>query len=70
MPPPNEESGPLAENTPLTGYEPNRPDDFHFSEAAEIFFRDESSDAVPSYLIDAELDDETIGKALLSPLFN
>ena len=26
-------------------------------------------DAVPSYLCDAELDDETIGKALSSPLF-
>ena len=34
-----------------------------------MIFRDESSDAVPSYLCDAELDAETIGKALSSPLF-
>ena len=67
--PPTEESGPLAENTPLTGYEPKLPDDFHYSETTEIFFRDESSDTVPSYLFDAELDDETIGRALSSPLF-
>ena len=67
--PPNGESGPLAEFTPPTGYEPKLPDDFHFSETTEIIFRDESSDAVPSYLIDAELDDETIGRALSSPLF-
>ena len=34
-----------------------------------MIFRDESSDAVHSYLFDAELDDEIIGKALSSPLF-
>ena len=67
--PPNEESGPLAENTPLTGYEPKLPDDFHYSETTEIIFQEQSSDAVPSYLIDAELDDETISRALSSPLF-
>ena len=67
--PPTEESGPLAENTPLTGYEPNIPDDFHYSETTEIFFQEQSSDTVPSYLFDAELDDETIGRALSSPLF-
>ena len=69
-PSPNEESGNLAELTPLTGYEPKLLDDFHYSETTEIIFRDESSDkdAVPSHLFDAELDDETIGKAL-SPLF-
>ena len=67
--PPNEESGPLAENTPLTGYEPNIPDDFHYSETVEIFFQEQSSDAVRSYLFDTELDDETIGRALSSPLF-
>ena len=43
-----EESGPLAENAPLTGYEPNILDDFHYSETAEIFFQVQSSDAVPS----------------------
>ena len=68
-PPPNEESGPLAENTPLTGYAPKLPDDFHHSETTEIIFQEQSSDAVPSHLFDAELDDETIGKALSSPLF-
>ena len=67
--PPNEESGPLAENTPLTGYEPKLPYDFHHSETTEIIFQEQSSDAVPSYLLDAELDDETIGRSLYSPLF-
>ena len=54
-----------------SGYEPSLPGDFHYSETTEIFFffRDESSDAEPSYLCDAELDDETIGKELSSPLF-
>ena len=48
---------PLGENTPLTGYEPNIPDDFHYSDTTEIFFYEQSSDGVPSYLFDAELDD-------------
>ena len=43
------------------------PSYFHHSETTEIFFRDESSDTVPLYLFDAELDDETIGRALSSP---
>ena len=42
---------------------------FHCSETTEIFFQEQSSDTVPSYLFDAELDDETIGKALSSTLF-
>ena len=56
---------------PLTGYEPNVLDDFHYSEATEMIFQDESGniDTEPSYLCDAELDDEIIGKALSSPLF-
>ena len=54
---PNEESGPLANNTLLTGYEPNLFDDFHYS------------DTILSHLHDAELSDETIGRALSSPLF-
>ena len=66
---PNEESGPLANNAPLTGYEPNILDDFHDSETTEILLQEQSSDAVPSYLHDAELSDETIGRALSSPLF-
>ena len=67
--PPTEESGPLAENAPLTGYEPNILDDFHYSETTEIFFHGQSSDTLPSYLFDTELSDETIGRALSSPLF-
>ena len=60
---------PLAEYTPPTGYEPKLPDDFHFSETTEMIFQEEPSDAVPSCLFDAELDDETIGWALSSTLF-
>ena len=37
--PPNEESVPLAENTPLTGYEPKLPDDFHYSETTSPLSR-------------------------------
>ena len=48
--PPTEESGPLANKTPLTGYEPNILDDFHYSETTEIFFQEQSSDTMPSYL--------------------
>ena len=56
---------------PLTGYEPNVLDDFHYSESSAMIFQDESGDidTEPSYWCDAELDDETIGKALSSPLF-
>ena len=42
----NEESGPLAENTPLAGYDVL--DDFHYSETTEIFFQAQSSDTAPS----------------------
>ena len=56
---------------PPTGYEPNVLDDFHYSETSEMIFQDESGDidTEPSFLCDAELDDETIGNALSSPLF-
>ena len=56
---------------PLTDCEPNVLDDFHYSETSAMIFQDESSDidTEPSYSCDAELDDETIGKALSSPLF-
>ena len=57
---PNEESGPLANNAPLTGYEPNFFDDYHFSETTEIFIQESSSDTIPSYLHDAEISDDTI----------
>ena len=68
---PNEEYCPLAIFPPPTGYEPNVLDDFHYSETTEMIFQEESSDTdtEPSYLCDAELDDETIGKAPSSPLF-
>ena len=61
----------MAIYNPLTGYEPNVLDDFHYSETSAMIFQDESGDihTEPSYLCDAELDDETIGKALSSPLF-
>ena len=67
--PPSEESGPLANNAPLTGYEPNLFDDFHYSETTEIFLQEKPSDTTLSYLHDAEISDDTIGRALSSPLF-
>ena len=67
--PPTEESGLLANNARLTGYEPKILDDFRYSETTEIFFQEQSSDTMPSYLLDAELSNETIGRALSSPLF-
>ena len=51
------------------GMSPKFFDDYHFSETTEIFIQEQSSDTVPSYLHDAELSDETIGRALSSPLF-
>ena len=70
-PSPYEEYCPLAIYQPPTGYEPKLRDDFHYSETTERTFQEESGDidTEPSYLSDAELDDETIGKALSSPLF-
>ena len=65
----NEESGPLVNNAPLTGYEPNSFDDYHHSETAEIFIQESSSDTRPSYLHDSEISDDTSGRALSSPLF-
>ena len=61
----------MATYHPLTGYEPNVLDDFHYSETSVMIFQDDSGDidTEPSYSCDAELDDETIGKALSSPLF-
>ena len=61
--------GPLVNNAPLTGYEPNFFDDYHFSETTEIFIQESSSDTRPSYLHDAEISDDTVGRALSSPLF-
>ena len=65
----NEDLGTLAENNPLTGYEPNFIDDHQVSETADIFILESSSDSRPSNLHDLEFDDHTIGRALSSPLF-
>ena len=56
---------------PLTGYEPKLLDNFDHPETSARIFQGESGDidTEPSYLCDAELSDETIGKALSSPLF-
>ena len=53
------------------GYEPKLLDNFDYSETSAMIFQEESGDkdTEPSYLCDAELDDETIGKAPSSPLF-
>ena len=59
----------LANNAPLTGYELNFFADFHYSETTEIFFQEPSSDSRPSYFHDAEISDDTIGRALSSPHF-
>ena len=58
----------LGERTPSTGFEPKLFDDFHYSESIDMILQEESGDkdTVPSYLCDAELDDETIGKAVSS----
>ena len=66
----NEELGTLADNNPLTGYEPNVIDNYHISETTEIFIQESSSDSTPSNLHDLEIDDYTIGRALSSPLFS
>ena len=65
----NEESDSLVNNAPITGYEPNFFDDFHYLETTEIFLQEQSSDTRHSHLHDAEIDDYTIGRALSSPLF-
>ena len=51
---------------PLTGYEPNV---LNSETSVSIFHESGDIDTEPSYLCDVELDDETIGKALSSPLF-
>ena len=66
---PNEELGTLADNNPLTCYEPNFFDDYHISKTTEIFIQESSSDTGPSYLHDSKISDDTIGRVLSSPLF-
>ena len=65
----HEELGTLADNNPLTGYEPKVLDDYQISETTEIFIQESSSDSKPSNLHDWEISDCTIGRALSSPLF-
>ena len=65
----NEELCTLAENNPLTGYEPNVIDNYHISDSTEIFIQESSSDSRPSNLHDLEIGDHTIGRALSSQLF-
>ena len=65
----NEELGTLADNNPLTGYEPNFIDNYQISGTIEIFTQESSSDSRPSNLHDLEIDDYTIGRALSSPPF-
>ena len=62
--PPIVESGHLAFSTSSTGFVP-----IDLSETSEIFLQEQSSGTMPSYVHDAELSDETIGKALSSPPF-
>ena len=66
----NEEYCPVVMHNPHTGYEPKLLDNFD-SETSAMIFQEESidKDTEPSYLHDAELSDETIGRALSSPLF-
>ena len=61
----------MAKTTSSTGYEPNVIDNFDYSETYTAIFENESVDidTEPSYMFDAELDDELIRKALSSPLF-
>ena len=59
----------MANNAPLTGYEPKFFDAYHHSETTEIFLQESSSDTRPSYLHDAVISDDTIDRALSSPLF-
>ena len=61
----NEVLGTLADNTPLTGYQPNVLDNFHISETTELLVQESSSDSRPSNLHDLEID----GRPLSSPLF-
>ena len=61
----DEDLGTLAENDPLTGYEPN---DLHTSETTDIFIQESSGDNRSLNLHDLDFDDYTIGMALSSPL--
>ena len=62
----NEDLGTLAENDPLTSYEPN---DYHISETTGFLIQESSGDNRSLNLYDLEFDDYTIGMALSAPLF-
>ena len=64
--PANEDLGTLAENDPLTGYEPN---DYHISETTEPYNQESTGENGSLNSHDLEYDDCTIGMALSSPLF-
>ena len=66
---PNEESDSLVNSAPLKCYEPKFFDDFYCSETNVIFIQESFSDIRPSYLHDSEVSDDTICRALSSPLF-
>ena len=63
----DEDFGTLAENDPLTGYEPNY---LHISETTELFIQESSDENRSLNSHDLEFDDYTIGMALSSPLFH
>ena len=65
----NEELDTLADNSPLTGYEPNFIDNYHISETTDIFIQESSSDSRPLNLHHLEIDEYTIGRALSPPVF-
>ena len=65
----NEKLGTLAENNPLTGYEPNFIDNYHISETTDTFIQESFSDSRPSNMPDWAIRDYTVGRALSSPLF-
>ena len=58
----NEEPDSFVNNAPLTGYEPQFFDDYHFSKITEIFIQESSSDSRPSNLHDSEISDYHCGK--------
>ena len=64
-----EQSDTLVDTAPLTGYEPNELDNFHISETTEFFIQESSSDSRTLNSHDSEIRDDTIGRALSSPLF-
>ena len=67
--PRNEDRGSLAITTPLTGYEPNVPDNFDDIEVTTSIFQSSSVGDNSTESPDPEIDDEHIRNALASPLY-